>query len=175
MLKFSKKEIFKLNKSLKLENLFNDIADAWVKSYKEGITKTSTDINGNRFAPLSPNTIADKKRRGSKAPTKPLLDKGKMKEVYVKKRATKASKQAQIFINKQFREIPSIVHNEGTAPYKIIPKKAKLLRFYTASGWVNTKEVNHTGQKQREWYGIGDVQKAIASKIANKQIDKALM
>ena len=51
MLKFSKKEIFKLNKSLKLENLFNDIADAWVKSYKEGITKTSTDINGNRFAP----------------------------------------------------------------------------------------------------------------------------
>ena len=97
-----------------------------------------------------------------------------MKEVYVKKRATKASKQAQIFINKQFREIPSIVHNEGTAPYKILPKKAKLLRFYTASGWVNTKEVNHTGQKQREWYGIGDVQKSIANKLANEQIDKAL-
>ena len=135
MLNLSKKEIFKLNKNLRLENLINDIADGFNQSYYDGITETSKDINNKPFKKLSPNTIADKKRRGLEYADTPLLAEGKMRNTYVKTRATQANKQAII----------SIKHNEGIN----VPK--------------------------REWFGIGSVQKKIASKLAKLHINKALM
>lgn len=145
MLNLSKKEIFKLNKNLRLENLINDIADGFNQSYYDGITETSKDINNKPFKKLSPNTIADKKRRGLEYADTPLLAEGKMRNTYVKTRATQTNKQAIISLNVRDRGNISIKHNEGIN----VPK--------------------------REWFGIGSVQKKIASKLAKLHINKALM
>ena len=175
MLSLKKKEVFLLNKNLKLDNLLNDIATGWTKSYYEGITKTSTDINGNKFAPLKESTVFMKKLKGYESPKKPLLAEGKMRNTFVKTKATKSKQFAVISINNRDRKIASKVHNEGNKPYSIKPKRKSHLSFPTKDGWVRTKEVQHTGQKKREWYGIGKVQLKLASKIAKKHIQKALL
>ena len=132
MVKLKKKEIFNLNKNLKLDVLINDIADGFNKSFQDGIAKTSTDINGKKF-------------KVTNNPT-PLLDKGKMKNTYVKTRATKAKKVAEISMNVRDRKAPSIVHNQGLNPHV-----------------------------KREWFGVGKVQKKIGSKLAQLHIKKALL
>ena len=175
MLRLTKRETFKLNKNIRVDKTINKIADGIVKSIKDGIEKTSTDINGSGFAKLSPNTIASKKMRGLSYPKKPLYAEGKMKEVYVKTRAIPTKKLAIVSVNKRDRKIPSAVHNTGVGSYTIKPKKKKMLSFYTTEGWANAKEVKHTGQKKREWFGIGKVQVELASKIAQADIKKALM
>ena len=139
MVKITKREIFKLNKDLKIHNLLNDIADAFNLSYQEGITKTSTDINKKPFAKLSPATIA------KKGHSKPLLDKGLMKNTYLSKEATKSSKKAIISPNARDRAIPTVIHNEGL---NIV---------------------------QREWFGIGKVQLKLAKGLSQDHIDKALL
>ena len=131
MVKLKKKEIFKLNKNLKLDVLIKDIADAFNKSFQDGIAKTSTDINGKKF-------------KVTNNPT-PLLDKGKMKNTYVKTRATKTKKFAEISMNVRDRKVPSIVHNQGLRPHV-----------------------------KREWFGVGKVQEKIGSKLARLHIKKAL-
>ena len=131
MLKLTKKEIFKLNKNLKIDQLINDIADGFNKSFQDGIAKTSTDIDGNKFEVTNNPT--------------PLLDKGKMKNTYVKTRATKSNKNAVISMNVRDRKAPSIVHNEGL-----------------------------NGNKVRKWFGVGKVQEKIGSKLAQLHIKKAL-
>tara|TARA_R100000808_G_C2067501_1_gene96374 strand:- start:76 stop:495 length:420 start_codon:yes stop_codon:yes gene_type:complete len=138
MLKLTKREIFKLNKNLKIDNLLNRIAEGFVQSFDDGIA-ISRDINNKKFAPLKPATI---KKKGHK---RPLDDQGKMKKVYVKKKATKSSKKATISMNRRDREVPSIVHNQG-------------LGF----------------QKKREWFGVGKVQKAIGKEEARIHIRRAL-
>jgi len=131
MVKLKKKEIFKLNKNLKLDVLINDIADAFNKSFQDGIAKTSTDIDGKKF-------------KVTNNPT-PLLDKGKMKNTYVKTRATKTKKFAEISMNVRDRKVPSVVHNQGLRPHV-----------------------------KREWFGVGKVQEKIGSKLARLHIKKAL-
>ena len=131
MLKLTKREIFKFNKNLKIDQLINDIADGFNKSFQDGIAKTSTDINGKKF-------------KVTNNPT-PLLDKGKMKNTYVKKRATRSKKSAEISMNIRDRKIPSIAHNQGLKP-----------------------------QIKREWFGVGKVQTKIGSKLARLHIKKAL-
>tara|TARA_R100001443_G_scaffold116529_2_gene137203 strand:- start:73 stop:603 length:531 start_codon:yes stop_codon:yes gene_type:complete len=175
MLSLKKKEVFLLNKNLKIENLLNDIATSWTNSYYKGITKTSTDINGKKFAPLKESTVFMKKLKGYKNPKKPLLAEGKMRNTYVKTKATRSKQFAVISINNRDRKLASKAHNEGTKPYKITPKRKKNLSFPTKDGWINTKEVQHTGQKKREWYGIGKVQTKLASKEAKRHIKKALL
>tara|TARA_Y100000401_G_scaffold117578_1_gene127327 strand:+ start:5742 stop:6179 length:438 start_codon:yes stop_codon:yes gene_type:complete len=144
MLKLTKKEIFKLNKNLNLQDVVNDIADATVQDIISGI-ENSTDINNRPFKRLKPATIKAKKRKGSKTPTKPLLDEGKMKNVYVKKRATQSSKRATISVNQRDRAVPSIVHNEGLDP---MPK--------------------------REWFGYSKRMDKKANIIAKEHIRNAL-
>ena len=81
MLRLTKRETFKLNKNIRVDKTINKIADGIVKSIKDGIEKTSTDINGSGFAKLSPNTIASKKMRGLSYPKKPLYAEGKMEGI----------------------------------------------------------------------------------------------
>ena len=151
MVTLTKKEVFKLNKSLKMHKVLNDVADIIVKDIKEGISKHSRDVNDIPFKRLKESTVASKQFHGSPFPSKPLYDKGKMKEVYVSKRA---GKYALISPNNRDRKIASRVHQEGSAPYVIRPKKKKVLSFYTTSGRTFSKKVNHPGNKVREWFGV---------------------
>ena len=131
MVKLKKKEIFKLNKNLKLDVLINDIADGFNKSFQDGIAKTSTDINGKKF-------------KVTNNPT-PLLDKGKMKNIYLKEKAKKGNQKAVISMNRRDREVPSVVHNQGLAP-----------------------------QKLREWFGVSVRAVKQANKYINLEINRLL-
>ena len=173
-IKITKREVFKLNKNLRMHEVINDIADIIVGDIKNGISTLSADINDLPFAPLRPSTIASKQESGAIHPSKPLFDKGKMKEVYVKKRATKGKPEAIIAPNNRDRGKVNAVHNEGVGGYTIVPRKAKMLRFFTGSGCVYSKKVNHPGQKQREWFGLSPRLNKPVEVALNRHIKKAL-
>ena len=139
MVKLTKKEVFRLNKGLKMHLLINDIADAFNQSYQD-VIMISKDINNNQFDMTL--SEATKKRKGH---GKPLLDKGKMKNTWIKKRATNEKRVAIISTNKRERGVPSIVHNEGLG-----------------------------GFPKREWFGVGIVQIKIAINEQIKHIRNAL-
>lgn len=144
MVKLKKKEIFKLNKNLDLKSLINDIADATVQDIQDGLQQ-GVDVSGAKFKRLKASTVKRKKRTGSATPSKPLMDKHKMKNVYVKKKATDNNLRAEISINKRDRAVPSIVHNEGVGN---MPK--------------------------REWFGYSKRMDKKASKLALLHIQEAL-
>ena len=144
MVKLTKREVFKLNKGLKIHRLINDIADGFNLSYQDGIAKTSTDINSRPFKKIKPITVELKRKRGNPYPSKPLYAEGKMKNTYVKKEASRTRRIAEISINARERGNVSIKHNEGI------------------------------GVDKREWFGIGKVQKNKAQRVAQLHIKKAL-
>lgn len=94
-----KKETFSFKKDLNMDQLINDITRGINKAIQDGITKTSTDINGKPFKVTSNPT--------------PLLDKGKLWKTYIKTKATKANEIGEISMNMRDRAEPSIKHNEG--------------------------------------------------------------
>jgi hypothetical protein len=159
--RWTKKE-FDFNNVPKVHNLVNRVADIIVKDIKEGITKHSQDIHGKPFKPLSPNTVL------KKGHSKPLLDEGKMKNVYVRKRASKGKHIAEIGLNERDRGEVSRIHNEGTKPYTIVPKSAQNLVFETTGGVVFTKLVKHTGVPKREWWGVSKRVEKTAQKMVNE-------
>ena len=136
-----------------------------MKDISEGIG-FGRDINGKPFKKLSPNTVASKRAKGSPTPRTALSDEGVMKNTYIKKRASRHSQECIVTAPKSRAKIGQY-HQQGTAPYTIVPKKAKLLSFVTQEGRVFAKKVNHPGLPKREWFGI--------SQKAQDKIVKAMM
>ena len=117
----------------KLHNLINNVAGIIVKDIKEGITRRSEDIHGNPFKPIS------KEWASKKGHDAPLIHKGKMKEVYIKTRASQGSTRAEIGMNVRDRKIASVVHNQGLPPHK-----------------------------KREWFGVSDKAEKKADKMVKQ-------
>jgi len=133
-------------------------------------------VDGRGMTPLSPNTVA------SKGSSKILVDSDKMRRLNVKK----ATKQKQIVTISpgDKRKYPGTsvtqkdvggFHQAGTRPYTITPKKAKFLRFKTASGIVYTKKVNHPGLPKREWFGISKTAEQRVLKMVGNRIERELI
>tara|TARA_B110000196_G_C20843001_1_gene519170 strand:+ start:75 stop:518 length:444 start_codon:yes stop_codon:yes gene_type:complete len=141
----TKKEVFKLNKNLRMHKVLNDIADVFVKDIKNGIENLSEDINGVGFTPLSTFTKNYKNKKGYSYPSKPLYAEGKMKNVYVKQRATQTKKEAIVASNERDRAGIGAKHQEG----KDVP--------------------------QRQWFGISKRTNKPITKVARHHIKKALM
>ena len=132
-------------------------------------------VDGRGMTPLSPNTVA------SKGNSKILVDSDKMRRLNVKK----ATKQKQIVTISPGgkRKYPGTsvtqkevggFHQAGTGPYTITPKKAKFLRFKTASGVVYTKKVNHPGLPKRQWFGISKTAEERVVKMIESKINREL-
>lgn len=90
------------------------------------------------WAPLSPNTVAGRRRSSSK----PLQDTGRMKQSYV---SEVSGNQVSVGTNIQYAEF----HQEGTAPYVIVPKRGRVLRFITTAGPTYRPRVQHPGLPAR--------------------------
>ncbi len=111
------KKSFDFNNVPSVHKLVNRVAQIIVKDVKDGVAK-GVDINDNNFDPLKPSTIKAKKSRGSKTPTKPLLDTHRMagksggKGIYLDQRASKGKHRATIKIPAD-RQYVGGVHNEG--------------------------------------------------------------
>ena len=124
-IKQTKKE-FDLTNVSKVHTMVNRVAEMIVIDIKEGITRLSQDIHGKAFKSISPATA---KKKGHSAP---LIDSGKMKEVYVKEKATKGNFRAEIGMNQRDTKTKKHktyghIHNQGIKP-----------------------------QVKREWFGVGE-------------------
>ena len=135
---------------LDLSDVVNNLADIVKMDTRQGIHR-GNDIDGNPFKRLADSTIRSKRKKGSANPGKALWDKGIMKEVYVKPRATKAKPKANIQVPK----------GRG---------KAKKGRLTEVGGYHNTGD----GGPKREWFGIGSRGKKKLDRVAKKLLHEKL-
>ena len=138
------KAFIKHRKKIKLRNnkiaqLLNDLADITVGTIKSD-TKKGKDIEGNPFKRLKQSTINAKRKKGSKTPTKPLMDTGLMRKVFRSKTASASDLASRDDVAKKRSEI-AVFHNDGGSR---IP--------------------------QREWFGIGDKSKKRMNKMIKAKI-----
>lgn len=98
-------------------------------------------LSGERLAPLSPNTVAEK-RRSRKARGILRRDGGLLASIQFQR--TRAN---EVQVGTNLKYAPWVIL--GTSPYKIRPKRKPTLRFYTAGGYRSATEVNHPGLPER--------------------------
>ena len=115
------------------------------KAIQDGV-ENGTDIHGNAFEKLKPNTIM---MGGSK----PLLRSGKMKETLLKKATNK--------------DLKFIIQMDGKSD-----RTGKIYGQYHNEGYVNSPKAMFPGAKveKREWFGIPKTMKE-----GGKELDKALL
>ena len=95
----------------KVATLINDMADMFVGQTKTGVEK-GTDVDGRSFRSLKPSTIKQKRKRGYRKPTKPLLASGKMANVKRTRKASSSNLLAEVDVNPSMRDIAEY-HNQG--------------------------------------------------------------
>ena len=96
-----------------------------------------------KWRPLSPNTIAARRKNGRGA--KILQDTGRLKMSFIDKYSVYGDQWVQVGSNDPRAEW----HHKGTRPYTIRPVRAKMLRFMTTNGWAFAKEIHHPGLPSR--------------------------
>lgn len=140
----AKKALSKAGKKLQMKEYLNLVGESlltWVnKNFKEEGTE-------KKWAPLSPNTIIARRKKGTGA--KILRDTGRMANSFVKK----VSKSGE-WVSVGTEDIKALWHHYGTKPYIITPKRKKWLRFPIATGGGEkgfrfAKEVHHPGLASR--------------------------
>jgi phage gpG-like protein len=116
-----------------------------IGEYTEGLVRQAIvqgkTMGGKPLAPLSPNTIAEKRLR--KKPLRVLQrDGGLLASItFVRTSGT------EVMVGTNIEYAPWVIL--GTPAYQIRPKVSKRLRFYSANGWKSPLEVNHPGLPQR--------------------------
>ena len=86
------------------------VAQVIVKGVKDGI-KAGNDIKGNKFARLKASTVRQKKKKGYKSPSKPLVAKGIMKKLPP---IISKTNHAEINVARSRANITGF-HNKGTS------------------------------------------------------------
>ena len=121
----------------------NEMAKLLVREIKFGLN-TKTDVNDRKFKRLKLATVKSKKRKGYAQPSTPLIATGRMREIYVKKKATKTNLRA-IISPAQDRVIIGYLHNigEGSLP-------------------------------QRKWFGISDKAHQVMKSTWNRRLAELL-
>ena len=100
-------------KNQQIANMLNDFADTSVTHIKAE-TKKGKDIDGRKFTKLRSSTAKLKRKKGSKTPTKPLMDTDRMRDgIYRNKTATKLSLESQIKVPNDRQKVASY-HLEGS-------------------------------------------------------------
>ena len=115
-----------------------------------------------KWRPLSPNTIAAR-RQGSSAI---LQDTGRLKQSFVKKVESDR-------VDVGTEEKKAKWHHEGTKPFTIRPRAAKVLRFMTTGGFVFTRAVDHPGLAARPLLPSDTLGERLAFETAEAAVDAA--
>lgn len=94
----------------------NDVAALLVLDMTQGVRR-GVDVTNSPFVPLDPRTIDAKKKSGSRTPSKPLLDTGRMSGskggYFVQTKATAKSLTATVTTAKDRKGVIGVTHNEG--------------------------------------------------------------
>ena len=106
------KRIRRVNwRKLEFHHEVNEIVTMLKLDIEKGIER-GRDLNNDPFKELEPSTIAYKRRKRYKKPTKPLWAEGIMKITHIAKRATKHDQSASIKVDDERIEI-GLKHNLG--------------------------------------------------------------
>jgi phage gpG-like protein len=95
-----------------------------------------------KWAPLRPSTIAG--RRGQGVGARALQDTGRLKQSFAME--LPADDKVVVGTSVEYAKW----HHEGTRAYKIIPKRARVLKFNAVGGTIYSKKVNHPGLPSRK-------------------------
>lgn len=159
-----KKKIARVQNAIGSRNMMEGVGLRHMKH----INDTFVTRGFGSWAPLSPNTIASR-RKGSSVP---LQDTGKLRQSFAMSVAFIGNK-VTVGTTHRVAEF----HNFGTRPYPIVPKRAKALRFMMAGGPVFARHVKkHPGLPKRQM--VPDAPKgkelavAIIEAFLKKEIEK---
>ena len=140
----------------KLLSAIGDRHLAWIdENFRKGGAE-------KKWRPLSANTIAAR-RQGSSAI---LQDTGRLKQSFVKKLGSDR-------VDVGTEEKKAKWHHEGTKPFDIRPRSAKVLRFVTAGGIVFTRAVRHPGLPARPLLPSDTLGERLALETAEAAVDAA--
>lgn len=114
-----------------------------------------------KWRPLSPNTIAGRRRGSSKV----LQDTGRLKNSF-SFQLLSGGDSVQVGTNVEYAKH----HHYGTRPYTIRPARARVLAFAVAGGMAFARQVNHPGLPSRPL--IPSVR--TATKLARETIEAAI-
>lgn len=89
------------------------------------------------WPPLAPNTLSNPRRGGRGA--QPLRDRGRLSQSFVSR--LRGFSAVEVGTNTEY----AIFHEEGTSPFEIRPRGAKVLRFFTVDGPRFATKVSHPG------------------------------
>ena len=115
-----------------------------------------------KWKPLSPNTIASR-RKGSSAI---LQDTGRLKQSFVKVLGSDR-------VDVGTEDKKALWHHKGTPPFTIRPRAGKVLRFMTTGGFVFTNVVDHPGLAARPLLPSDTLGEKLALDTAEAAVDVA--
>jgi phage gpG-like protein len=122
-----------------------------------------------RWRPLSPNTVAQRRRGSSKT----LQDTGRLRMSFTRAAGNPKILGDTVRVTSNVAYAP--FHEFGTGPYTIRPKKpGGRLAFRTASGMVFAKQVNHPGVPKRQMTPTPDTARKLAVDTMQAALSKAL-
>jgi phage gpG-like protein len=178
------KKLKSINSDLKFPVVLGVIGKRVLKWVNQNFKDAGTE---NRWAPLSPNTIAN--RRAGKITQsqgavrfrgrdvvgsaiglsggRPLMDTGGLMQSFVDE--VSGESVAVGTVNKIAK-----IHQEGTGPYIIRPKNAKRLVFLTAGGVRFKKAVRHPGIPARPMLPSKNVAQRLSSDTLNRYVNESI-
>lgn len=118
-----------------------------------------------KWAPLSPNTIASR-RKGSSVP---LQNTGNLRASF-SHRVSILGSSVTAGTQNRIAEY----HHTGTRPYEIRPRNGRFLAFMTVNGPVWARKVNHPGLPQRKLIPDEGEAKTLAVAIIEAALRKAV-
>jgi len=120
-----------------------------------------------RWKKLSPNTVAGR-RKGSK---KILQDTGMLRMSVISRAAPdNVYRMGKDYLKMGTKSKIASFHQEGTAPYDIVPRNKSFLKFMTAQGVRFAKKVHHPGLAARPFVMIQDEDARDITKLAGEHV-----
>ena len=144
---------------IKPSRLLNAIGDRHLKWVNDNFKREGLE---SKWKKLSPNTIAGR-RKGSR---KVLQDTGRLRQSFVKKVKTD---RVEVGTQSKIAKF----HHEGTGPFTIRPRKARVLRFAVAGGVAFAKEVRHPGLAKRPLLPTVPTGEKLARAVMNAALERA--
>ena len=120
---------------IKPSRLLSAVGDRHLKWINDNFKREGIETKWKR---LSANTIAGRRKGSSKV----LQDTGALRQSFVKK-----VKTDRVEVGTESKVAKW--HHEGTRPFTIRPRKARVLRFPVPGGFAFSKEVRHPGLPKR--------------------------
>lgn len=160
-----KKKIAKLGASLQAKMLLRAVGLKFLRWIDQNFREEGKE---RPWAPLSPNTVAGRRKGSGSGSAQILQDTGRLKQSFSILRSDENT--VTVGTNLSYAKY----HHYGTDPYTIEPKSSRILAFVTADGMRFSKTVNHPGLPSRPLIPSEKLSKKIARETVEQIINEKL-